>query len=97
MLLDLNFIIKGLDGNDLPLDANGPDGRMANRLMANAISRSGKLEKKYMRIAKRLYVDGKVELDKEEQKTLIVFLENPSGLTLLSKDPILEKLEALKE
>lgn len=92
MKLDLNFILKGLDGKEV-------EGLMhqvhAGMLIGNMMASSNKSADilKWMGWAQELYKKKAIEISENEKNEIKAFVQDHQALTILCKMQIIEAIE----
>jgi hypothetical protein len=91
MKLNLNFNLKGLDGNEIP-NTN------AGKLLAEEISRTNQGNSiKLFDWAVKLWNENEIELDSTDAEVLKALIEKSTNLTVLSKAQLLRSLQEEKK
>lgn len=90
--LDLNFILKGLDGKEIEGNmAQVHAGMLIGNLMASSNKSSDIL--KWMGWAQGLYNKKAIEISDNERREIKAFIENNESITILCKVQIIEAIE----
>ena len=93
MKISFDFDLLDLSGKEIPNSNMG-------KLVANALAGSqqkGTKALKFMEIARKLYSEGKVDVDFADYSDLKTFIENDANLPVISQAQILEAMEYAKE
>lgn len=93
MKIDLNFILKGLDGKEL---TGGTMPQVhAGMLLGNLIASTNKSSDilKWMGWAQTLYAQKALEVSENEKREIVEFIQKSESLTILAKHQLIESIE----